>query len=380
MALNIRFHRILAFAVLIAAGAWVGTGEFAFVGSEAAHAEAKAAEAATPTPAPEGAAADKPLRTVGATAPVFIDHARGIRLSAVTDADKRTELAARTSGIISELHVEKGGQVAAGELVMALEGPDMAAAVETARAALDKAQQELDVAVKLHAGGNLTDLQLTAARAAKAAAESQLSQARADAENLRLTAPFAGIVDSVSVERGEWVQPGAPVATILSLDPIVVRGEVGELDVAEVLPGARAKVRLVDGTQIEGTVRHVAREASGATRTFPIEVALPNPDHAIPAGMTAEVTLYAAPVRAVSVPRSVITLSTEGDIGLRVVDADGIVSFVRVGIIDDTTEGLIVTGVPEDCRIIVAGQDMVVDGEKVAVTEAPAAGAAGTAP
>lgn len=380
MPFKIKLHRLLAFIVLIAAGAWVATGEFSSVGSESAHAEASAA---TPQPASEAGAAEaqepaRPLRTIAAADPVFIDHAREIRISAVTDADKRAELAARTSGIISELHVEKGGAVVAGQLVMALEGPDMTAAIETAEASLTKAQQELDVAVKLNASGNLTDLQLTGARAAKAAAAAQLSQARADAENLRLTAPFAGIVDSVAVERGEWVQPGAPVATILALDPIVVRGELGELDVADASPGARAQVRLVGGQVIDGTVRHVAREASGTTRTFPIEVALPNPDRAIPAGMTAEVTLFAAPVRAVSVPRSVITLSAEGEIGLRMVDAAGTVSFAAVSVIDDTTDGLIVTGVPEGRRIVVAGQDLVTDGEKVTVSDAPAA--AGTAP
>lgn len=376
MPFKIKSHRLLAFIVLIAAGLWVGTGHFASVGSEAAKAET--ASAASPADTPDAAAKDAKvatpaLRTIAAMTPAFFDHQRRIRLSAVTTADKRVVLAARASGIIAALNATEGDTVDAGATIIALEGPELFAAVATAEAALRQAQQQLDVAEKLYARGNTPELQLTAARATKAAAESQLSQARAAADRLTLVAPFAGVVDSVDVQRGEWVQPGATVATILALDPIVVRGEVNELDVPAVTPGARAEVRLVDGSTFDGTVRFVAREASGTTRTFPVEVALANPDHMIPAGMTAEVSLFAPPVRAVKVPRSIITLSSKGEIGLRVVGADNVAHFVAVTIIDDTTDGLIVSGVAEGMRIVVAGQDLVEDGEKVIVAKDQAA-------
>ncbi|HLQ19813.1 MAG TPA: efflux RND transporter periplasmic adaptor subunit, partial [Tabrizicola sp.] len=111
----------------------------------------------------------------------------------------------------------------------------------------------------------------------------------------------------------------------------------------------------------------VAREASAQTRTFPVEIALPNPRMTLPSGMTAEVSLYAQPVRAVVVPRSIITLSDKGELGLRVVGADNVAQFAAVQIIDDTADGLVVTGVPENVRIITAGQDLVRDGDTVEV-------------
>ncbi len=64
------------------------------------------------------------------------------------------------------------------------------------------------------------------------------------------------------------------------------------------------------------------------------------------------------------VPRSVITLSETGEIGLRVVGADNLAQFAPVQIIDDTADGLVVTGVPEGVRIITAGQDLVSNGEE----------------
>jgi multidrug efflux system membrane fusion protein len=356
-----KFHRIAAFCVMVGAVAWIATGEFSSVGSaETAEGKESPTEAAPAETAPL-------VRTVSAVEPKFVDHARAIRLSGITEADKRTDLAARAEGVIASLALSKGGMVEAGAVVMVLEGPETVAQEKIAEIALAQKERDLAVAEKLFQGGSTSESNLTNARSARDAAAAELARAQAAADRLRLKAPFAGIVDSVSVELGEWVQTGMPVATILSLDPILVKAEVSEVDLGSVAAGSTAKVRLVNGTEMDGTVRLVAREASAETRTFPVEIALPNPDLTLPSGMTAEVSLYAKPTRAVVVPRSIITLAEDGQLGLRVVGADNLAQFAAVTIIDDTPEGLVVTGVPEGVRIITAGQDLVQDGEKVDV-------------
>lgn len=357
-----KLHRIAALCVMAGAVAWIATGEFSSVGS-AQTAEGK--ESLTPeSPAAETA----PLvRTVSAVDPVFIDHARAIRLSGITEADKRVELAARADGVIASLALSKGGMVEAGTVVMTLEGPEAVAQEEIARIALEQKERDLEVAQKLFEGGSTSESNLTNARSARDAAAAELARAQASADRLRLKAPFAGVVDTVSVELGEWVQTGTPVATILSLDPILVKAEVSEVDLASIAVGSTAKVRLVNGTEMEGTVRLVAREASAQTRTFPVEIALPNPDLALPSGMTAEVSLFAEPTRAVVVPRSIITLAEDGQLGLRILGGDNVAQFAAVQIIDDTPDGLVVTGVPDGVRIITAGQDLVSNGETVEV-------------
>ena len=357
-----KFHRIAAFCVMVGAVAWIATGEFSSVGS-AQTAEGKE------SPTPEAPAAENaPLvRTVSAVTPVFIDHSREIRLSGITEADKRTDLAARAEGVIASLALPKGGLVEAGAVVMELEGPETVAQELIARIALAQKERDLEVAEKLYKGGSTSESNLTNARSARDAAQAELNRAHAAADRLSLKAPFTGIVDSVAVELGEWVQTGTPVATILSLDPILVKAEVSEVDLGSVSVGSIAKVRLANGTEMEGTVRLIAREASAQTRTFPVEIALPNPDLTLPSGMTAEVSLFAAPTRAVVVPRSIITLAVDGQLGLRIVGADNLTQFAEVRIIDDTPEGLVVTGVPEGVRIVTAGQDLVSNGEKVEV-------------
>lgn len=363
-----KFHRIAAFCVLAAATAWVATGEFSSVGSAQ---DAEGQDSLTVEPKADPVAV---LRTVAAAEPVFIDHARRIQLSGTTAADKRVALAARADGVIATLGLVKGGAVEQGMLVLTLEGPETVAQAKIAEIALAQRERELELAEKLFAGGNTPEIQLTNAQSARDAAAAELARATAAVDRLQLKAPFSGVVDTVEVELGEWVQTGSPVATILSLDPILVKAEVSEVDLGSIAAGSNATVRLVNGAEMEGTVRLVAREASAQTRTFPVEIALPNPGNVLPSGMTAEVLLAATPVRAVVVPRSVITLADTGELGVRVVGPDNIAQFAAVTILDDTPEGLVVTGVPEGLRIIVAGQDLVRNGEAVDVVAAEGIG------
>jgi membrane fusion protein, multidrug efflux system len=188
-----------------------------------------------------------------------------------------------------------------------------------------------------------------------------------------VVAPFSGVIDDVAVERGSWVQIGTPVATIIALNPIVVRGEVSERDLADVRIGTDATVNLANGASIEGLVRYVRNQASEQTRTFQVEVEIPNRGGNVPAGMSAEIVLHADPVAAVVVPRSVVTLSDTGALGVRTVDDEGLVHFEAVEVVDDTPEGLILSGVPAGARVIVSGQDLVGDGETVNAVAAPAA-------
>ena len=352
-------HRLLALVVFVAAVLWVLTGHFAAVGSETPEPGATEAEAVVETP----------KRTVAVVRAEVIDYARLIRISGVTEADKLAILAARSNGVVQELTAEAGDTVERGAVVMLLEGEDVRAAVKTAQDQLAQAAEQLAVGETLSAKGSLPETQLTARRAAKSAAEGALSQAQAAADRLSLVAPFAGTVDAVNVEEGEWVQQGTPIATLIALDPIIVKAEVAERDVAHVAVGAKALVRLVSGIELEGTVKHLARKASDKTRTFALEVDLPNPDGAIPSGMTAELRLTAATQPALTVPRSVLTLNEAGQVGLRVVTEDDIAAFLPVELIDDTEAGFVVTGVPQGARVIVAGQDLVRDGDAVAVKE-----------
>jgi multidrug efflux system membrane fusion protein len=362
---KIRFHKIAAVAVLIGVAAWVATGEFSSVGS--AQNEPGAKPEATP------AAADQPaakLRTVGVVTPPRLEHARAIRISGQTEAEKRATLATRVMGIIESLPVKQGQRVQRGDIVMKLDASDKEAAVRMAESVVVQRQAEADAAERLVKGGNAPRLQADQGRAALDTAKSQLESAKAELAQYVLVAPFNGLIDRVPVQRGSAILAGAEVATLINLDPLLAVGEVSERDLKYLHIGNPAKIELVDGKVVDGTLRYISRDASAATRTFRIEVAIPNENKELPAGMSAEITLLAESTDSVMLPRSVVTLSSNGDLGIRAVDKDGKVVFFPIDLVDDTPKGLVLAGIPADAKVIVAGQDLVSEGDQVKAVDA----------
>ena len=370
-----RFHKLAALIVLIGFAAWVATGEFSSVGSASDTEKPKVADKEQPKAS---------ARTVAVVTPPRSMHARAIRISGLTEADKRAVLATRVGGVIARLPVRQGQRVKAGDLILMLDAEEKVSGVDNAKQLLVQRQAELDAAERLAKSGNLPKLQLDTARSNLTSAQSVLRTAQAELDRNEVKAPFDGIVDRVPVELGSAVMQGGEVATILALDPIVARGEISERDLRFIRNGDEADIRLVNGETVTGKLRYISRDASAATRTFRVEIAIPNAEGAIPAGMTAEITLRAAPTDAVMLPRSVVTLSGEGDLGIRAVDQNNKVVFFPIDLIDDTPKGLVLAGIPADARVIVAGQELVAEGDVVEPVEADAetiqklAGEAGT--
>jgi multidrug efflux system membrane fusion protein len=112
-------------------------------------------------------------------------------------------------------------------------------------------------------------------------------------------------------------------------------------------------------------VSFIASTADDATRSFPIEINLPNASHALRDGITAEavVNVGAAPVHVLA--QSVLTLDDEGVLGIRTVEAGNKVAFHPVTILKDTREGVWVAGLPFKINVITVGQEYVQPGQIV---------------
>ncbi|MGB8818109.1 MAG: efflux RND transporter periplasmic adaptor subunit [Rhizobiaceae bacterium] len=358
-----RFHKFASIVVLAAAAAWVLTGEFSSVGSAAQETPEKAQAEAKP------ATSVKPPRTVSAIAVPLIDHRLTIRVSGQTAPDKRAELATRSAGTISLLPFKQGDAVKAGDIILDMDSKEKKIAVDAAAQVVKQKTSQAAATEALAKRGNVAKLQLDAVRADLQGAQSQYEAAKAELERTLVIAPYDGIIDKIAVENGSAVGQGAVVATLLSLNPIIAVGDISERNLASIKVGSPADVRLVNGMKAQGTVRYISREANAATRTYRIEVAVDNANGEIPAGMTAEIDLKSDPVKAIKLPRSAVTLNQEGVLGVRAVDKDSKAVFLPVELIDDATNAIILTGVPEGTRIIITGQDFVADGEQLNVIE-----------
>lgn len=289
-------------------------------------------------------------------------------LSGRTEADKKVAVVSRTQAIISELRVKRGDRVKAGDVLAVLTDDGRNAQLQQARALVQQRKAEFEARTKLIEQGNLPKLDANAISSQLRAAEAALAQAEAEVQRIRILAPWDGVVDQVTAEEGQFLMlmpamgggtGGNEIARMISLDPIVAIVEVSEKRLGGVRVGEEAELRLVSGEVVKGKVRYISKSASATTRTYRIDVEAPNPDNRIPDGITTEVAITLAAVEATKVPRSALTFSAQGKLGVRAVNGDSKVVFVPVEIVDDEQQSMWVKGVPDGTRVIVQGQDFV---------------------
>ncbi len=236
------------------------------------------------------------------------------------------------------------------------------AEVEGARAQIVSAEAGLKAA---QSGLESASAGIEAARAGIESAQATVAAARKEIENLTISAPFSGLLESDTAELGSLLQTGGLCATVIRLDPMVLVGFVPETQVNQVISGAPAVAGLTSGDQVEGKVVFVSRSADETTRTFRVEVEVPNPDYILRDGQTAEIRIEAEGQEAHLLPQSALTLNDDGMLGVRVVSDRGEAKFMPVRLLRDTPTGVLLTGLPDTADVIVIGQEFVGDGVAV---------------
>ncbi len=346
-----------------------------------------------------------------------------------TEAARQIEVRAETSGLVQSEPLRKGATVEQGQIMCEIDPgtrlsalaeaearipearariPEAAARVPEAEGRLAEAEARLEEAMindnaarSLAQDGFASDTRVASTRAAVSAAragvdaakagvesakagikasqagvqsvEASVATARNEIERLDIRAPFAGLLETDTAELGALLQPGAACGTIVQLDPIKLVGFVPETEVSKVTLGTMAGARLVSGREVAGRVTFLSRSSDPETRTFRVEVQVPNEDLSIRDGQTAEIVISAAGKSAHLVPGSALTLNNDGALGVRLA-VDGKARFAPVTILRDTVDGVWVDGLEEQADIIVTGQEYVVDGVDIEVTFKEAAG------
>ena len=177
-------------------------------------------------------------------------------------------------------------------------------------------------------------------------------------------APFSGYIEQI-VKPGNFLERGQVCATIIQLNPISLVAGVPEYDINKVRVNQNVFVDLVTGQKIEGKLTFVSKSASPDTRTFSVESQIDNPEGLIKDGLTAEISIEIDSVKAHKISPSILLLNDEGKLGIRIVTNGNLANFVEIVILEDSEEGLWVTGIAENVEIIIQGQGFVEDGQEV---------------
>ena len=290
---------------------------------------------------------------------------RTLTMRARTEPNRAVNVLAQVSGKISAILAEEGSSVVQGQGICEIDAEDRHLRFKQAQAALENASIAYRGALKLKSVGYQSELAISKAKAALAAAKTNRKRAQLDVENLQVKAPFAGIVESRPVEIGDFIMPGQRCATVVELSPLKVEALATELEIGNLALNAGAEV-VISGQIYSGAkVSFLARQANAATKGYRVEALMGNPNQLLRAGVSAQLNIQLEAVQAHLIPASSILLGDRGNSVVRVLLTDQTVASADIAVVGETKEGIWVTGLPKEVILVTVGQNYIIDGERV---------------
>jgi RND family efflux transporter MFP subunit len=354
--------------------------------------------AASPSPV-NSSKADGPSR-VEVVRPRRVMVARRLQTNATLEAFEEADLFAKVSGYLSDVRVDIGDHVKAGQVLAVIDVPEMEQELAEAKAQLESKQSSLELARRqldhykanitlqnallrrreelgaeghfvsdrtldeVRAGAEIAKADLSVAEANRALAANQVDVAAATVERIKallaykqIVAPFDGVVARRLVNRGDLVQVATtatrttPTAgslfTVQRIDTIRVFCDVPENDVPHVHIGDQAIVKPsgFDGEPFSGKVTRFSLRLDPETRNMRTEIDLSNFDERLYPGMYAEVSLEMDQRQdALTVPAAAVGSDGDGNFVYTITDNRITRLAVKTGLADngriEVTEGL----------------------------------------
>lgn len=243
-------------------------------------------------------------------------------LKAVNGVVLSTDLA----GIIAEIPFESGAPVKKGDLIVKLDTQQEDAQLRSAMAKLSLAKTDLIRKRDLIAKKAIAESELDTAESHVLQMEAAVEEMKALVARKKISAPFDGLVGIRQVNVGQYLQPGAPIVPIESLDPIYVEFSLPQQHFEMIAPGKKLRLGAtgIQGKTFEGEITAIDSRVDESTRNVNVQGTIKNPEHTLRAGMFVSVEVLLPEKEGVlAIPSSAIAYAPYGDSVYVVRDSQG---------------------------------------------------------
>ncbi len=281
-----------------------------------------------------------------------------------TEPGRSSILRSELSGRITEIHFARGQRVNRNDPVIRLDLNDRDKQLSYVQARLAQHKLEYKGSQSLSIKGYQGKSKLAQSQADLKETEAQVAHLKKEIKNTLIRAPFDGVIYDQSVEIGDYVTEGEQLAEIIDLNPLIVRGDVSQLNIQAIFVNQKAKVTFSGNIKKTGAVKYVSSMSNPQTNTFRIEVYLDNPDLKLLAGLTTEIEIPLKEVSAIKISPALFSLDENGIIGIKWVK-NNTVHFSTINIVKTEADGVWITAIDPEMEIITVGQAFVRKGDKV---------------
>lgn len=301
------------------------------------------------------------------------DIAKTLDYTANLEADEQVFYAPASTGRIEKIHVEVGDRIKKGQLLVEMDKTQL----HQAEVQLKNLETEYNRAVQLNETGSISKQAYDAAVTQYEVAKSNVDFLK---ENTKMEAPFDGIVTGKYFENGELYTGAAfggatkpSVIAIEKINPLKAKINLSEQYYLTVKKGTKVELKsnIFPDRTFEGTVNIVYPTIDPASRTFTVEVLIPNKDEALRPGMYGIINFFIGNTETIVVP-AIAVLKLQGSNDRYVfLNKDGKAKRVAVTLgrrFEDQVE-LISDELHEGGELVVVGQGRLVDGTPLSITK-----------
>jgi len=311
------------------------------------------------------------------------------------EAFEKVQVTARVSGAVDRVRFSEGEYAAAGQVLVEIETERYRLAVESAQASFEKAEAskaDAEAGLKrretvttqnpgLIPGEEVETWRTKVLTAASEVAEkrSALNQAKLNLSDAFVKAPISGIIQTRTVQTGQFVQTGTVLATLVRRDPLLLRFRVPERDAARIKPGQQARFRVrEDEREFTAKVVHVAESADDTSRLVDITANIEDPsDHALRPGSFAEITVpVASASEAPVIPVAAVRPSERGFLAYVVEGDKAVERILTLGMRSADGRVEVLSGLKGGESLVVRGSEALSNGVSVRIGSPAAAPAA----
>jgi membrane fusion protein (multidrug efflux system) len=281
-------------------------------------------------PGAAAAAQREPTLSVDALVVRVSDARSVVDVAGVLEPVRSVVVGAEVAGRVIEVAALEHAHVQEGDLLVRLDPALPEAAVQRDRASLLRAQASSRLAqaelrrqrdLAKRGVASAADLDRAESKAATtgaqvAEARARLAEALTRLDKTRILAPFSGVVSSLDLEPGAYLQPGSPVCELVDLSEIEIELGVGDRQVLALSEGdpVRVSVDVLPGQWFEGRILRPGRAPDARTRQYPVPIRVPNTDERLLPGMLGTVRFELGESRPVlRIPRRAVQREFELD-------------------------------------------------------------------